>query len=80
MARDAIRVIQEARKSSCLDVTDRIRLHWLAPQPLASALTEHAELVTADVLAIEFVQEPHPYLAAATCVEQLDVWIDTSRG
>ena len=43
LARDAIRLIQEARKNSGLDVADRIALRWTSTDPaVIAALTEHA--------------------------------------
>ncbi|MGW5071471.1 class I tRNA ligase family protein, partial [Streptomyces cyaneofuscatus] len=45
LARDAIRLIQEARKNSGLDVADRIAVRWTTTSPAtAEALTEHAGL------------------------------------
>jgi isoleucyl-tRNA synthetase len=55
LAREVIRLIQEARKSDGLDVTDRIVLRWSAGDPeLAAALAEHAALIAGEVLAVEF--------------------------
>lgn len=55
MARDAIRLIQEARKNSGLDVADRIALRWSSADPeLVTALTDHAELIADEVLATDF--------------------------
>jgi isoleucyl-tRNA synthetase len=54
IAREVIRRIQEARKSDGLEVTDRIRLRWFSPDPdVVAALTEHAGLIAAEVLAVE---------------------------
>ena len=54
-ARDAIRQIQEARKSSGLDVSDRIVLRYVASRDdTAAALAEHADLVADEVLASEY--------------------------
>jgi hypothetical protein len=54
-AREAIRLIQDARKNAGLDVTDRILLRWSADEPgLATALTAHAVLVAGEVLATGF--------------------------
>jgi isoleucyl-tRNA synthetase len=52
-AREAIRLIQEARKSTGLEVSDRIELWWTADGAMAEALREHAEQVAAEVLAVE---------------------------
>jgi isoleucyl-tRNA synthetase len=55
LAREVIRLIQEARKSDGLDVTDRIALRWSARDPdLAAALAEHSALIAGEVLAVEF--------------------------
>lgn len=55
LARDVIRLVQEARKNSGLDVADRIALRWAAADAeLAAALEEHARLVADEVLATDF--------------------------
>jgi len=55
LAREVIRLVQDARKIDGLDVTDRISLRWSADDPdLAAALTEHAGLIAREVLAVDF--------------------------
>ncbi|MDW6063451.1 isoleucine--tRNA ligase [Streptomyces sp. FXJ1.4098] len=55
LARDAIRLIQEARKNSGLDVADRIALRWgAADEEVRTALTDHATLIADEVLATDF--------------------------
>jgi isoleucyl-tRNA synthetase len=55
LAREAIRLIQDARKNDGLDVTDRIALRWATGDPdVAAALTEHAGLIAREVLAVDF--------------------------
>ncbi|MEV4349710.1 isoleucine--tRNA ligase [Actinoplanes sp. NPDC049596] len=66
LARDAIRQIQEARKTSGLDVSDRIDLRWSSKSDeTAQALTEHAALVADEVLAVTYQQDeadwPHTF-------------------
>ncbi|WP_369200859.1 isoleucine--tRNA ligase [Streptomyces sp. PU-14G] len=57
LARDAIRLIQEARKNSGLDVADRIELRWQsADEEVSRALAEHTFLIAEEVLATEFAQ------------------------
>ncbi len=57
LARDAIRLIQEARKNSGLDVADRIALRWTSQEPATvTALTGHADLIADEVLATDFAQ------------------------
>jgi isoleucyl-tRNA synthetase len=52
-AREAIRLVQEARKASGFEVTDRISLTWAADGPVAEALTTHEGLVADEVLATQ---------------------------
>jgi isoleucyl-tRNA synthetase len=55
LAREAVRLIQEARKSSGLSITDRIALWWSASAPeLAEALREHGATVAGEVLATSY--------------------------
>ncbi|WP_030909351.1 isoleucine--tRNA ligase [Streptomyces sp. NRRL F-5126] len=57
LARDAIRLIQEARKNSGLDVADRIALRWVTTSDEArAALTRHAKLISDEVLATDFAE------------------------
>jgi isoleucyl-tRNA synthetase len=51
LVREAVRLIQEARKNSGLEVSDRIQLWWTADGAMAEALTEHADQVAGEVLA-----------------------------
>src|SRR6201999_537440 len=54
-AREVVRLIQEARKASGLDVSDRIVVHWATPDAgLAAALGEHGPAVAGEVLAVSF--------------------------
>ncbi|GAB3613492.1 isoleucine--tRNA ligase [Humibacter ginsengisoli] len=53
LARDAVRVVQESRKQAGLDVSDRIRLRLVLDTAGADAVRTHAELVSAETLAVE---------------------------
>jgi isoleucyl-tRNA synthetase len=54
-ARGVVRLIQEARKKDGLDVSDRISLRWATTdRELEMALTEHHELISAEVLATDY--------------------------
>lgn len=64
LARDIIRAVQEARKSSGFDVTDRITLRWTASSVAAEAFTAHAGEIAAEVLAVG--TEPDPSAADFT--------------
>ncbi|MFG2889568.1 isoleucine--tRNA ligase [Streptomyces sp. NPDC048248] len=57
LARDAIRLIQEARKNSGLDVADRIALRWQSTDAeVRTALADHAALISDEVLATDFAE------------------------
>jgi isoleucyl-tRNA synthetase len=58
IARDIIRAVQEARKSSGLDVTDRIVLRWTGPVEVQSAIGTHGADVADEVLAVEMTEDP----------------------
>ncbi|MGY2064086.1 isoleucine--tRNA ligase [Blastococcus sp. SYSU DS0619] len=51
LVREVVRLVQEARKTSGLDVSDRIELSWTADGAMAQALTEHATQLAGEVLA-----------------------------
>ncbi|MET3960384.1 isoleucyl-tRNA synthetase [Marmoricola sp. OAE513] len=51
LAREVIRMVQEARKNSGFEVSDRITLTWSASGDLAAAVAEHADLIAGEVLA-----------------------------
>ena len=52
MARDAIRVVQEARKNAGLDVSDRIVLALNVSAENAAALQQHSDLIAGETLAV----------------------------
>ena len=54
-AREVVRLVQDARKSDGLQVSDRIELRWATPDgDLAAALSAHGELIAGEVLAVSF--------------------------
>jgi isoleucyl-tRNA synthetase len=58
LTRDVVRVIQEARKSAGLEVSDRIEVWWRvggSPEP-AEAIRAHADLVATEVLAARLIE------------------------
>jgi isoleucyl-tRNA synthetase len=56
LAREAVRLVQEARKSAGLDVSDRITLTWAADGDVADALREHADLLARETLAVDVAE------------------------
>ncbi len=59
LVRDVIRLVQDARKGTGLDVSDRIELWWAADGELAEALHEGSLRLAEEVLAVSVVQG-HP--------------------
>jgi isoleucyl-tRNA synthetase len=51
LVREVVRLVQEARKSTGLEVSDRITLWWTGEGALAEALEEHADQWAGEVLA-----------------------------
>ncbi len=56
LVREAIRLVQEARKASGFEVSDRIRLAWRADGDLAEALRGDGGLLAEEVLAVEVTE------------------------
>jgi isoleucyl-tRNA synthetase len=65
LAREVIRLVQDARRTDGLDVSDRILFWWESGDPeLAEALAEHGALIAGEVLAEQF-RHGHPGEAKA---------------
>jgi isoleucyl-tRNA synthetase len=56
LARDVVRVVQQARREASLDVTDRVRLVLAASDEVVTAVDRHRDFVAGEVLAdsVEF--------------------------
>jgi isoleucyl-tRNA synthetase len=55
LAREVVRLVQDARKGDGLDVGDRILLRWSTGDPeLTAALTEHGAMISGEVLAVDY--------------------------
>jgi isoleucyl-tRNA synthetase len=86
LAREVVRLVQDARKSDGLDVSDRIWLRWLATSSeLAAALTEHGRMISAEVLAVDYEPQPHggPAQGAREHADEdlgLTFWIRRAQG
>jgi isoleucyl-tRNA synthetase len=55
LARDVVRVVQQARRDADLHVTDRITLTVDAPSDVAAAVRTHREFIASETLAIELI-------------------------
>ncbi len=82
LAREVIRLVQEARKNAGLDISDRIWLRWSAPEgsALADALTSHAPQITAETLATDYapLAPPPDATPAPASPEAADAPLDTA--
>jgi isoleucyl-tRNA synthetase len=57
LARDVVRVLQDARKAAGLDVTDRVHVCWASSrEDTTAAVRLHADTVAAEVLAVSFTE------------------------
>jgi isoleucyl-tRNA synthetase len=78
LAREVVRLVQEARKSAGFEVSDRIALVWRAAGEVAEALRENGALVGAEVLATE-VREGTPEAEAVVRDEDLGLAFSVVR-
>ncbi|MCW2631366.1 MAG: hypothetical protein JWR88_328, partial [Pseudonocardia sp.] len=67
MAKDVVRVVQQARREAGLDVSDRIALTLDAAEPVLEAVRTHEEFVAGEVLAesVDYVPVAEPTLTGA---------------
>jgi len=77
LAREVVRLVQEARKSAGFEVSDRVELRWRAGGQTAEALREHAGLVADEVLAVT-MRESDPADEVATVVRDGELDLEFS--
>ncbi|WP_462188855.1 class I tRNA ligase family protein, partial [Frankia sp. CcWB2] len=66
LARDVVRVLQDARKAAGLEITDRVDVSWAATrEETALALRTHGQTVAEEVLAVSFTEVARTELPAA---------------
>ena len=58
LAREVIRTIQEERKTSGFDISDRIHLMWNATEDIAKAITTYQDQISDEVLALSVTHDP----------------------
>jgi isoleucyl-tRNA synthetase len=83
IAREVIRFAQETRKTSGLEISDRIEVWWEADSdPLAAALREHAAAIAAEILAVAMTEgRPSADIAPHREAEiGLTLWIRVAGG
>ena len=57
LAREIVRAVQEARKASGLEITDRITLRWTGGDDVSAALGEHEDEIADEVLAVGITED-----------------------
>jgi isoleucyl-tRNA synthetase len=78
VAREVVRLVQEARKNAGFDVSDRIELVWQADAETAEALRENSALVAAEVLAVD-MREGSPADGSVVRDEDLGLAFSVTR-
>ncbi len=80
LAREVVRLVQDARKQAGLDISDRIEL-WLstADPELGAALDAHAGEIAGEVLAVAVTRETAPADAWSAADEQLGIEFGVRR-
>ena len=73
IARDLVRVAQQARKQAGLDVTDRVVLIIEAPEAVRAAAREHEQFIAGEVLARQVEYAPVPDGFAGTVGDGVEV-------
>ena len=56
LANDALRFIQDTRKTTGMDVSDRIRMEYSADPALTNAIEQHRDRIMADALIVDIVR------------------------
>ncbi|MGH6656493.1 MAG: isoleucine--tRNA ligase, partial [Actinocrinis sp.] len=77
IARDAVRLIQDARKNSGLEVSDRIRMQWsTSNKETGEALRAHGASIADDVLAVEFAESGGAVTSASEVFRDEDLGLE----
>ncbi|HSP39590.1 MAG TPA: isoleucine--tRNA ligase [Frankiaceae bacterium] len=84
LAREVVRVLQDARKRTGLDIGDRVEVWWAAPEApdVAEALRESATMLADEVLATTFDEGPPPVEISEQQVDELGLtyWLRVAGG
>ncbi|MFC0548637.1 isoleucine--tRNA ligase [Kutzneria chonburiensis] len=76
LARDAVRLVQDTRKTAGLDIADRIRLWWRSDrEDVAAALRRHRDLLAEEVLAVDVTEGEGADAPAEFAELGLTIWL-----
>ena len=73
LIREVIRLIQDTRKASGFEVTDRIKIYYQAPNDLVDAIADYKGTIAAEVLALEIAVMENPDSVSNVFDEELDL-------
>jgi isoleucyl-tRNA synthetase len=73
LARDVVRLMQQARKDAGFQITDRIEVWWQAANETGEAIREHSTMIADEVLAVSFAEAEGPSSVASHDDSQLEV-------
>jgi len=79
IARDLVRVVQQARREAGLDVADRIKLTIQAPEEVVSAVRSHEEFIASETLALSVTYAPVENGFAGTVGDGIDVVVSVVK-
>ena len=80
LARDVIRLVQQARRDAMLNVSDRIRLTIGAPDGIADAVRVHESMVRSETLATELtVRAPDEDVEPNSTLDDMPLFIGVER-
>ena len=79
IARDLVRVIQQARREKGLDVSDRIRLTIDAPENVTAAALAHEGLIRSETLAVDVAYAATSNGAVGKVGEGVDVRVSVTK-
>ena len=72
IARDLVRMIQQARKDAALNVSDRINLHLDAPDAILKAAKFHQTYIMEQTLTVAFAESKHEGAGAFGTTNAID--------
>ena len=76
LVREAIRAIQEERKQSGFDISDRIHVKWAAGRELGRVISANLAQIGEEVLATDFVEIAEN---GALAESDIGLWLELSK-